>query len=110
MAMTLAEECYRLSSRFPADERFGLTSQLRRSVVSVPSNIAEGFGRGQTPGYLQYLRIAQGSLREAETQFALAVRLGFVTSQDATVARGTSVRVSKMLLSLIRSLEKRTTT
>jgi four helix bundle protein len=106
-AMTLAEDCYKLSSEFPTEARYGLTSQLRRSAISVPSNIAEGFGRGQTPGFLQYLRIAQGSLREVETQIALAVRLQMVPPDTATKATQSSVRVSKMLLALIRSLEQR---
>ena len=109
LAMTLAEDCYGLSASFPADERFGLTSQLRRSAVSVPSNIAEGFGRGQTPGFLQYLRIAQGSLREVETQIALAVRLQMVPPEAAVRSKDTAMRVSKMLLALIRSLEQRKT-
>lgn len=107
VAMLFAEECYKLSSGFPADERFGLTAQLRRSVVSVPCNIAEGFGRGQTGGFLQFLRISQGSLREAETQIALAVRLNLVTPDEVKRAKESSVRVSKMLLALIRSLEQR---
>ncbi|MBV1694159.1 MAG: four helix bundle protein [Hyphomicrobiales bacterium] len=61
MAMTFVEQCYALSSRFPIEERYGLTAQLRRAAVSVPSNIAEGFGRGTTAGFRQYLRVAQGS-------------------------------------------------
>ena len=108
VAMSLAEDCYNLSALFPADERFGLTSQLRRSAVSVPSNIAEGFGRGQTPSFLQYLRIAQGSLREVETQIELALRLRFVPAENAIKSRETATRVSKMLLALIRSLEAKT--
>lgn len=106
-AMTLAENCYSLSAAFPAEERYGLTAQLRRSAVSIPSNIAEGFGRDTTAGFIQYLRVAQGSLREAETQIALSVRLGFVSVEAATEARSSSNRVSKMLLSLIRSLESK---
>jgi four helix bundle protein len=105
--MQLAEHIYKLSARFPSDERFGLTSQLRRSAVSIPSNIAEGFGRGQTSGFLQFLRIAQGSLREADTQIALAVRLSMVEAADAQVSIETATRVSKMLMSLIRTLEAR---
>ena len=107
MAMKLAEDCYKLSARFPAEERFGLTAQLRRAAVSVPSNIAEGFGRAQTAGFLQFLRIAQGSLREAETQVALAVRLRMVAVEDAHLAKESATRVSKMLGALIRSLEGR---
>ena len=105
--MTLAEDCYRLSAAFPVEERFGLPSQLRLCAVSIPSNIAEGFGRGQTNGFLQYLHIAQGSLREAETRIALAVSLKLGAPDATSAATACAVRVSNMLLALIRSLEHR---
>ena len=107
MAMTLAEHCYTLSASFPSDERYGLTAQLRRAAVSIPSNIAEGFGRAQTGNFLQFLRIAQGSLREVETHIALAIRLKLVTPEAITDAKAIAIRVSKMLIALIRTLEAR---
>ena len=76
--MDLAEACYRLTANFPKDETFGLTSQLRRASVSVPANIAEGYGRDSRGSYTQFLKIAQGSLKELETHVLLAERLGLV--------------------------------
>jgi four helix bundle protein len=106
-AMILAEQCYALTATFPREETYGLTSQMRRAAVSVPSNIAEGYGRDQTGYFIQFLRIAQGSARELETQCMLAVRLQLATAEKADACRTTVVRVSKMLRALIRSLESR---
>lgn len=76
--MKLASVLYRATQTMPADERFGLTSQMRRAAVSVPSNIAEGFGRGTRPEFLKYLRVARGSLFELQTQLEIAHGLGFL--------------------------------
>ena len=88
-AMDLVVEIYELSRCFPADERFGLTNQLRRAAVSVPSNIAEGQGRGFSKDFQHFLGIANGSRQEAETQILIACRLGFLNEQsiDATLER-----------------------
>ena len=76
-AMALVRRVYELSGRFPADERFGLTAQMRRAAVSVPSNIAEGAARGTSKEFSQFLMIARGSLAELDTQLRIAHDLGF---------------------------------
>lgn len=81
-AIQLAKVVYKLSAKFPSDERFGLTSQIRRAAVSIPSNIAEGHARKSTREYIRFVSIALGSLAELETQICLAVELEFCTQQQ----------------------------
>src|SRR6187200_2383107 len=80
-SMALAEGCYRVTSQFPRDEIYGMTAQMRRAAVSIPANIAEGYGRDQTGPFIQFLRIAQGSARELETHLILAERIRLVDQQ-----------------------------
>jgi len=82
----LVELIYKLSAAFPSDERFGLTSQVRRAAVSIPSNIAEGYGRSHRGYYLRSLSIARGSLSEVETQLIVAGRLKFASREDLNPA------------------------
>jgi four helix bundle protein len=103
--MALAESCYRLTSEFPRDELFGLTSQIRRAAASIPANIAEGHGRENTGSFVQYLRISQGSLKELETHLILAERVGILPLSNLQGALGTCESVGKMLRALIRSLQ-----
>ena len=105
-AMSLAEECYRLTRQFPKDELYGMTSQVRRAAASVAANIAEGHGRNSRGEYIQFLRVAQGSLKELETHLILASRVGLVS--DGAIAQGLekSEGLGKMLHALIRSLER----
>ena len=105
-AMDLTEAAYRFGTLFPKDERFGLLSQLQRSAVSVPANIAEGYGRTHRGDYLHHLSIARGSLAELETHIALAVRLGYATREDALAPWNFSQDVGRMLNKLLKSLEK----
>jgi four helix bundle protein len=103
--MMLAEECYKLTAAFPREEAYGLTAQIRRAVVSIPANVAEGYGRNQTGNFLNFLRIAQGSVRELETHLLLASRLRIADPEKAAPCRELAIRVSKMLRALIRSIE-----
>jgi four helix bundle protein len=106
-AMVLTEQVHQLVQRFPADERFGLTSQPKRASVSVPSCIAEGNARDSVRDYLRFLSMAAGSLAEIQTQILLALRLGFVESQhvDACLAQHRSV--SMLLQAMRSSLQRR---
>jgi four helix bundle protein len=105
LAITLAEQCYQLTAAFPREETYGLSAQIRRAVVSIPANIAEGYGRNQTGNFLNFLRIAQGSVRELETHLLLASRLKVADAQKVAPCRDVAIRVSKMLRALIRSIE-----
>lgn len=98
---------YRASASFPPGERFGLTAQLRRSAVSIPSNIAEGFARSSTGNYLRFLAIAAGSVAELETQLMLARELGFGATEPVKVLLGILAEISRILNVLIRSLARR---
>ncbi|MCC7346101.1 MAG: four helix bundle protein [Variibacter sp.] len=106
-AMDLAEQCYIETRAFPRAEMFGMTAQICRSAASVPASIAEGYGRSNTGNYVQFLRIAQGSLKELETHILLAERVGLLALRvrDALLERCESV--GKMLRALIRSIERR---
>lgn len=102
--MDLVTHVYRISRRFPKDEMYGLTSQLRRAAVSVPSNIAEGKGRSSDRELIQFLCHARGSLFEVETQLEIAERLTYVTKEETDPLRREVTRVGQMLNSLIRSM------
>ena len=100
--MTVA--IYRLTSGFPKEETYGLTSQLRRAGVSVASNIAEGYARMSKGEYKQFLGVARGSNSEVQTQLVIARELGFGSSQSLDNAEGLSNEVGKMLAGIIRTL------
>lgn len=106
-AMAYVGECYSVSRSFPADERFGLTSQLRRAAVSVPSNIAEGNGRGHVKSFINHLWIANGSLRESETQLLIAVQLGYLNNQELQPVLTVADEVGRLITGLRRSLANR---
>jgi four helix bundle protein len=96
-AMDLAVQTYRLTSKFPSNETYRLVSQATRAAASVPANIAEGYARATKRDYANFLAIAKGSLMETETFMMLAIRLGYLTSTEATGALGLITEVSKML-------------
>ena len=100
MAMDLVVEIYRVTARFPAEERFGLTSQLRLAAASVPANIAEGNARSTRKDYASFVSIATGSLAETETFLLLAVRLGYLSKAEATPMMSLVTQVGRMLRSL----------
>ena len=104
-AMDLAVLCYSLTRSFPKEEVFGLTSQLRRSSSSVAANIAEGHGRENSGSFVQFLRVAQGSLKETETHLLLSQRVGLLPAAQATAAMKTCDEIGKMLRSLIRAVQ-----
>jgi len=106
VAVEMVELVYRITEHFPPDERFGLISQMRRSAVSVPSNIAEGYGRRTRPDYCRHLSIAQGSLCELETQLIIAGRLGMFDRERATPLWDRMQKVGQMLHRLQASLAK----
>ena len=96
---------YRVTKAFPADERFGLTSQMRRSSASIPTNIAEGCGRGSNADFHRFLLIAFGSASELDYQLILASDLGFLGGQDHTQLKACLDEIQKMLASLIRKVK-----
>jgi four helix bundle protein len=104
IAMWLAEESYRLTANFPKREVYGLASQMQRSAVSVPSNIAEGHGRNSKKEFYHFLGIALGSLAELETQIMLAQRLNYVSETDSVAVLKNSDELGKMLKGLQKSL------
>ena len=103
-AMDLTVEVYRLTKTMPKDELYGLTNQLRRTAVSIPSNIAEGNGRASTGDYVRFLIISRGSTAEVETQLLICVRLDYFTQEDIEPALKLCDETGRMLTSMIKKL------
>jgi four helix bundle protein len=103
----LAKDIYALTRRFPNEERFGLTSQMRRAAVSVPSNIAGGQARRTTPEFIQFVSHAEGSAAELDTQIILAVKLNFCRKTDALPIYELNDEIRRMLNALRRKLGER---
>jgi four helix bundle protein len=106
-SMDLAVDVYGIARQFPREERFELTSQLRKAVVSVSSNIAEGSGRATTKDLLNFLSTARGSLRESESLLLLSQRLGYVSEQDLKAVIQLVHRIGQMLTALRKKLRKK---
>jgi len=104
----LVSDVYRLTEKFPKQEMFGLTSQMRRSAVSIPANIAEGYCRKHGPEYIQFLRIAFGSGAELETHFVIAEKLSFSTSTEMRSAKELLDEIMRMLNKIISTLVMKT--
>ncbi|HFK5503691.1 TPA: four helix bundle protein [Elizabethkingia anophelis] len=101
-SMDLVKDIYELVQNFPAEEKYNLTSQIKRSSVSIPSNIAEGAGRKSNLEFIQFLNIASGSLSELETQLEIAIRLKFITENEELFKKIIFIRI--MIINLKKSL------
>jgi len=107
-AMTSATTVYKLTDKFPKQEKFGLVSQMRRAAISIPCNIAEGAARRGKREFRNFLSVAQGSLSELDTQLDLSILLEYVRAEDLRELWDELLRIDKMLSGLIRSLTNRT--
>ena len=107
-AIQLAVVCYEQTKTFPVSETYGLTSQIRRSGTSIAANIAEGYGRDHIGSYVQFLRVAQGSLKELETHITIATRIGYLENSKEEHLLKKCEEIGKMLRALIRNLQKST--
>jgi four helix bundle protein len=103
-AMDLVELIYRTSAGFPREELFGLTQQVRKAAVSIPSNIAEGQGRGTVRDFQNFLCIARGSLQEAETQILIGERLSYIHAEQVSPVMESSAEVARLINGLHNSL------
>lgn len=106
LADEVAVSVYRITANFPKTEQYGLTAQIRRAAVSVPSNIVEGCARESRADYLRFLSIAFGSLKELHYQLSLAKRLEFMTCKESLKVESAIIETEKVLSSLIRSIKK----
>lgn len=107
-AVGLVTKIYGATKNFPVDERFGLTSQIRRAAVSIPANIAEGAARQSTKEFLQFISIAQGSASEVETELLIALNLKYLALAEFEELMSEIESVSRMLIGLANHLRKRT--
>lgn len=106
-SVELCVSIYRATARFPKTEDFGLTSQMRRASVSIPSNIAEGAGRGATKEFIQFLKIASGSLSELDTQLEIALKLGYISESQKDIIDPIMESIAAKLAGLLRNLRSR---
>lgn len=106
-AVDLAQQIYKVTERFPSNEQFGLTSQVRRAAVSIPSNIAEGAARQTKKEFLNFLHIAKGSLSELDTQLEIARRLEYLDQARGEALDERLEQIDRMLSGLVRSLRRR---
>ena len=105
-AMKLVTNCYSISSNFPKEEQFGLTSQIRRSTVSIPSNISEGYGRGTNKDYYRFLTISLGSLFEFQTQIEIAFNLQYISTENFNQLYEDSRELERMLTAFMNKVKE----
>ena len=103
-SMLMVTDIYKLSKTFPVEEIYGLTSQLRRCAISIPSNIAEGYGRNSTNDYIRFLNIATGSLYELQTQLEISLNLSYLNKRGFEIQYESTREIERMLSSLTRKL------
>jgi four helix bundle protein len=106
-AIEVAVECYEATRVFPNSETYGMTSQIRRASTSIAANIAEGHGRNGTAQFVQFLKIAQGSLKELETHLIISMRVGLLEEAQEAALQARCDEIGRMLRSLIRSLQNK---
>lgn len=106
-SLDFVTEIYRLTNTFPPDERYGLTNQIRRAAVSIPSNIAEGAARNSDKEFIQFLYIALGSASEIETQLTIAFNLGFLSDGDFKNLISQQEIISKLIMGLVKYLKNK---
>jgi four helix bundle protein len=102
----LSMEIYSLTSTFPLNEQYGLTSQIRRATTSIPANIAEGYGRESGKNYIQFLKISRGSLYELDTFLTIALGLKYLTKEQRNHLNDKTEELSKMINSLIKKINQ----
>ena len=106
-AMELAKAAYVLTGKLPRNEDYSLTDQIRRAAISVPSNIAEGYGRTSQRDYARFLAMARGSSYELETQVLLCIEIGYIREEDTFNVLGLCKEIAKMITKILKSLENR---
>ena len=106
-SMTLLRDVYSLSKNFPPQELYGLTNQIQRAVVSIPSNIAEGMGRFSVKDRIRFLEISNGSLMEVMCQLEIAQQLGYITPEELKEQEEKIASIAKMMIGLRKNLEKK---
>ena len=106
-SMELVCEVYEVTRSFPDTERYGLTSQMRRCAISIPSNIAEGWSRNSARSFISYLNIASGSMSELLTQLEIARRINYISAKRMQALEHRGIQISKMLYMLIKKIESR---
>jgi four helix bundle protein len=109
-SMELVCEVYEVTRNFPDTERYGLTSQMRRCAISVPSNIAEGWSRNSARSFISYLNIASGSMSELLTQLEIARRINYISDEKTIHLNLKGIEISKMLYMLTKKIESRSNT
>ena len=106
-AVELVISIYKNTKNFPPDEKYGLTSQIRRAAVSIPANIAEGSARQSTKEFLNFLSIAQGSSSELETELLIAQKLGYLSKEIYFELKNEAVDISRMMIGLLNHLKQK---